>query len=70
MSFFMPKAPPPPPPPPPVPTRSDAETKFAEEQERARLRRKLGRQSTVLTAGFGVLGDPSTTSFGKQTLGA
>lgn len=74
MSFlFSPPKPPPLPPLPPVPaapSKSDAEVTAEREKEERRLRLLRGRESTILTAGLGVLGDPDTVTKGKQTLGA
>lgn len=72
MSFLFPSPPSPPPlpPPPPVPTKSDAEITAEREKEERRLRLLRGRESTILTAGLGVLGEPDTVTKGKQTLGA
>lgn len=72
MSFLFPSPPSPPPlpPPPPVPSKTDAQLTAEREKEERRLRLLRGRESTILTAGLGVLGDPDTVTKGKQTLGA
>lgn len=70
MGFLKPKVIMPPPPPPPAelpeaPMVDDVENLEAEELERARLRKKKGRQATILTS---MLGDTTEAELNKPSL--
>lgn len=70
-----PSIPPPPPVPPapvtPAPSTAEEDTKAAEAaaQEKIKLTRRRGRQSTVLTGGAGVLSTPAASAGQKTLLG-
>lgn len=55
MSFLRPKSPPPP------PEREDPAVAEARRKQLQAEQRRLGRQSTILTSGQGLAGDPNVS---------
>jgi hypothetical protein len=52
-----------------APRKTDSEILAAEEKQRERIRKMLGRSKTILTGGEGVLGDTSSITNKKTLLG-
>jgi len=55
--------------PPAAPRKTDAEIASAEEAQRERIRKMMGRSKTILTGGEGVLGGTSSVTNQKTLLG-
>jgi len=52
-----------------APQKTDAEIIAAEDEQRERIRKMMGRSKTLLTGGEGVLGDTSSITNKKTLLG-
>lgn len=52
-----------------APRKTDSEILAAEEAQRERIRKMLGRSNTILTGGEGVLGGTSSVTNKKTLLG-